>query len=102
MTAALIWAALKPWLKSFNVWLVLAIAGMGVVIWIGNGKLRERNAEAASSKAVATNATATVKAATATATAERAATDATPLPADKQAILDLCRKSASCRERGQK
>jgi hypothetical protein len=26
----------------------------------------------------------------------------TPLPADKAAILELCRRSASCRERGQR
>jgi hypothetical protein len=46
--------------------------------------------------------TATVASATETAAAERTAEEATPLPADKQAIVDLCRKSASCRERSQK
>jgi hypothetical protein len=37
-----------------------------------------------------------------TAQAEREATEATPLPADKQAIIELCRKSASCRDRGKR
>lgn len=43
---------------------------------------------------------ATVAAATATAAAEREAIDLTPLPASKAAIVELCRKRASCRERG--
>ena len=41
-----------------------------------------------------------VVAATETAKAANAAEASTPLPADKQAVFDLCRKSASCRERG--
>lgn len=45
-------------------------------------------------------ATATLEAATKTAAAERAAEAETPLPADKAAIIALCRRSASCRERG--
>jgi hypothetical protein len=40
-----------------------------------------------------------VSSANQTAAAERQATEATPLPADKAAIVELCRKSASCRER---
>lgn len=44
--------------------------------------------------------TATVESATKTAAAERAATDETPLPADKAAIIALCKRSASCKERG--
>lgn len=43
---------------------------------------------------------ATVAAATATAAAEREAIDLTPLPESKAAIMDLCRRSASCREKG--
>ena len=41
-----------------------------------------------------------VEAATKTAAAEREAFDTTPLPANKPAIVDLCKRSASCRERG--
>jgi transposase-like protein len=42
----------------------------------------------------------TVAAATETATAEREAEEATPLPADRSAVNELCKKRASCRERG--
>lgn len=41
----------------------------------------------------------TVEAATKTAAAERAAEEATPLVRDQAAIDELCRRSASCRER---
>lgn len=41
-----------------------------------------------------------VAAATETADALRAAEAATPLPADKAAIVALCKKRPSCRERG--
>lgn len=44
--------------------------------------------------------TATVAAATETANAERQAFDTTPLPPSKAAIVDLCKRSASCREKG--
>jgi Sec-independent protein translocase protein TatA len=99
---ALIWAAAKPWLKSLNVWLLVAIAGLIVVIWVGHGKLQERKAQLAKAEGQAQTATATVASATETAKAERQAEAETTLPADKQAILDLCRRSASCRERGQR
>lgn len=44
-------------------------------------------------------ATAALEAATKTADAERAAEAETPLPADKAAVIALCKRSASCRER---
>lgn len=43
--------------------------------------------------------TAALEAAAETAAAERAAEAETPLPADKLAIIALCKRSASCRER---
>lgn len=49
--------------------------------------------EAAASKS-------TVVAATETARAEREAAEATPIPADKSAVTELCKRRASCRERG--
>lgn len=97
---ALIWAAVKPWLKSLNMWLVLAIVGLSATIYIGAGRLRALKADVAKHEAVATHATGTVAAAVETAKAEREAEAETPLPADKAAILDLCKRSASCRERG--
>jgi hypothetical protein len=83
-------------------WLVLLVAALVGVIYFGNTKLQERKAAAAKSEAVASHATGTVAAAVETAKAGRKAEDDTPLPADKKAIFDLCSKSASCRERGQK
>jgi hypothetical protein len=100
MTATLVWAAVKPWLKSLNLWLMLVIAGLGVTIWIGRGILHERKAALEAAKAEAKTSTATVAAAVETAKAAREAEEATPLPADMAAIVELCRKSASCRERG--
>jgi predicted negative regulator of RcsB-dependent stress response len=95
-------ARLKTWAKSPNVWLLVVIAGMGAVIYFGNQRLQERKAAAAKSEAIATGATDTVKAAVETAKAAQEAEASTPLPADKAAIIELCRKSASCRERGQR
>jgi hypothetical protein len=96
------WAAVKPWLKSLNLWLVLVIAGLVAVIWVGRVKLEERKAEAARSNAFAAQSTGTMAAAVANVTAANEAEASTPLPADKAAVLALCAKSASCRERGQR
>jgi hypothetical protein len=102
MTAALIWAAVKPWLKSANLWMLLLIAGMGVVIYVGHGRLKASRAAEAGAKVIATTATTTLRAANDIAKAAHEAEASTPLPADKAAILELCRRSASCRERGQR
>lgn len=101
MTALVIlWRAVAPWLKSPNLWLLVVLIALCGVIWIGNGKLQERKAAAARSDAVATHSTETVKAAVETARIAHEVEASTPLPADKAAILELCRRSASCRERG--
>jgi hypothetical protein len=96
---AIIWAAVKPWLKSLNLWLMLAIVCLCVTIWIGRGILHERKAALEAAKAEAKTSTVTVAAAVETAKAAHQAEADTPLPADKAAIMELCRKSASCRER---
>lgn len=49
--------------------------------------------EAAASKS-------TVVAATETAKIEREVEESTPLPADRSAVIELCKRRASCRERG--
>jgi hypothetical protein len=100
MTAAIIWAAVKPWVKSPNAWLLLVIAGMGVVIWLNHSKVKQLTADKARSEAVATSATTTLKAAVDTANEERKALDDTPLTAERAAIIAACKHEASCRERG--
>lgn len=99
MTAAIVWAAIRPWLKSLNLWMLVVIAGMGAVIYIGNGKLQERKAAEAAAKVVAGTAVATVTAAAQTATATRQAEAETPADADREYFKRLCGQSASCRSR---
>jgi len=98
----LIWAAVKPWLKSLNLWALVALVGLCVAIYWGSIIRDQRKQAREKAAAEAASAAATVQAATATAKAAQAAEASTPLPADKAAIIDLCRKSASCRERGLK
>lgn len=87
-----------------STWLIGALA-LGLVATWGTMKIKHQ-AEVAASYEKGVNAgkaeasTATVAAATKTAEAEREATDSTPLPADKAAIIALCKQRASCRERG--
>lgn len=84
-------------------WLV----GAGVVcvgLFFGAVTIRH-NAEVAGARnegvAIGTgkSSTAALEAVAKTAEAERAAEAETPLPADRAAIIALCKRSASCRER---
>ena len=86
----LIWMAVLGW--------IVAAGGYGTM-----KVLEASRVQAAYDKGVTAGrgsaSTATVAAATETAAAEREAIETTPLPADKAAIMDLCKRSASCRER---
>jgi predicted negative regulator of RcsB-dependent stress response len=92
----LIWAAIRPWLKSPNAWLVLVMVGMGVAIYIGHSKIKRLQAEKARSDAVATSATSQVVATKQAADDYREAEASTPLDADREYFKALCGKSASC------
>jgi hypothetical protein len=87
-----------------SMWLGGAVAGCLALFAAGvTIKHRTQLADAVETgKAIGTGeaSTAAVTAATETATALREAEAETPLPVDKQAILDLCKRRASCRERG--
>jgi hypothetical protein len=93
-------AAIKEWMKSANLWLLLLIGALCIVIYIGNGKLQERKAAAARAEGIATTATATVSSATETVREERKAMEDTPISADKAQIIEWCKREASCRSRG--
>jgi len=89
------------WLNATkNLWLL----GLGVLLLTGafaaykNHEAKKIAAAVASTKAEIS--AGAVEAATRTAAAEREAFDTTPLPASKPAIVELCKRSASCRERG--
>jgi threonine/homoserine efflux transporter RhtA len=91
------------WLNATkNLWLIGAAIALGAG-FVAAYKVHEAKKIAAAVEATkATISAGAVEAATKTVAAAQQAEAATPLPADKQAILDLCRKSASCRERGLK
>jgi hypothetical protein len=85
-------------------WL-LGISLMALPVTYGVTKLNgQREAKAAyeqgKSAGLGAASTATLAGATKTAEAERAAEAETPLPADRAAVIALCKRSASCRERG--
>jgi hypothetical protein len=95
--------AVFAWLNATkNAWLfVVIILGAGGVWFINSSQKNaafQKGVEAGKGAA----STAAVAAATETSEAQRTAEAETPLPADKLAIIELCRRSASCRERGQK
>ena len=82
-----------------NIWLVVAFIGF---LGVGYGayknhqtKLIAAAVEGAKAKISAEALVAVEK----TVEAEREAFDTTPLPPSKPAIVDLCKRSASCRER---
>lgn len=86
------------------IWLCMVL-GLALPATYGTMKVLEASrVQAAYDKGVAAGrssaSTATVAAATATAAAEREATETTPLPANRAEILDLCKRSTSCREKG--
>jgi hypothetical protein len=88
------------WLNATkNIWLLAVVIGFGGVTVAAyknhQAKLIAAAVEATKAKASADTLAAVEK----TAEAEREAIDLTPLPPDKSSILDLCKRSASCRER---
>jgi hypothetical protein len=88
-----------PWIAGKNIWLLAAAIAFGGVTYAAyqnhKAKMIAAAVEATKAKASADALAAVEK----TAEAEREAIDLTPLPPDKSAILDLCKRSASCRER---
>ena len=89
-----------PWVKSINVWALVAILACVAVIFAGYERIDARKRQANEASARGTVAAEAVKAAIETAAAERKAVEDTPLPADKAAVIELCKRRASCRERG--
>ena len=87
----LVWIAAAGW---------LAAAGVGTV---QEFRVRSQCSAAYAEGKTAgrgEGAAATLAEAKKTADAEREAAENTPLPADKQAIRDLCKRKSSCREKG--
>jgi uncharacterized membrane protein YebE (DUF533 family) len=92
--------AALSWLNATkNVWLIAIVIGFGGVTYAAykNHQAKQIAAAVEATKAkISADALASVEK---TAEAEREAIDLTPLPPDKSAIMDLCKRSASCRER---
>ena len=88
------------WLNATkNLWMVgLILVGSAGLFAAYKNYEAKRIAAAVEATKAAISAGA-VAAATKTAEAANAAEASTPLPADKQAVLALCQRSASCRER---
>jgi dihydrodipicolinate synthase/N-acetylneuraminate lyase len=93
--------AILSWLNATkNLWLigVIVVGSAGLFAAYKSHEAKEiATAVEATKAAISAGA---VEAATKTAAAEREAFETTPLPANKPAIVDLCKRSASCRERG--
>jgi hypothetical protein len=87
------------WLKSLNVYALVALIGLGGVIYAGYKRHEARKIAAAVEATKATISAGALEAATKTAAAEREAIEATPLPESKAAVIALCKQRASCRER---
>ena len=89
------------WLNATkNLWLIGAIiAGCAGFFMVHKVHEAKKIAAAVASTKAEISAGA-LDAATKTAAAEREAFDTTPLPATKPEIVALCKRSASCRERG--
>lgn len=89
------------WLNATkNVWLAVAIVGLCAGLFTAYRDHEDKKIAAATEATKATISAGAVEAAMKTAAAEREALDTTPLPASKPEILALCKRSASCRERG--
>jgi predicted membrane-bound mannosyltransferase len=82
-----------------NVYAVVGLVILAGTVVTGYKMHEARKIAAAVEAAKAAISAGAVEAVTKTAAAEREATDNTPLPADKQAIVELCKRSASCKER---
>lgn len=88
-----------PWITGKNIWLLAAIIAFGGVTYAAykNHQAKQIAAAVEATKArISADALASVEK---TAEAEREAIEITPLPRDKSAIMELCKRSASCRER---
>lgn len=92
--------AALSWLNATkNIWLLVAIIGFGGAAFAA---YKNHEAKKIAAAVEATKAKVSAEALVAvekTAEAEREAFDTTPLPPSKPAIVDLCKRSASCRER---
>lgn len=93
--------AALSWLNATkNAWLVVVILLGAGGVWFVNSSQKnavfQKGVEAGRGAA----STETVAAAVKTVEAERKAEAETPLPANKQEIIERCKRSASCRERG--
>ncbi len=89
-----------------TMWLYAGLAGCVGLFLAGNAIKHRAALEAATGTGVAVGvaktATEAVKSATETATIERQVeADTPPIPDDRAAKIALCKKRASCRERGQ-
>lgn len=89
------------WLNATkNLWLIGAIIVGSAGLFAAYKNHEAKKIAAAVETTKATISAGAVEAVTKTAAAEREAFDTTPLPASNAAIVDLCKRSASCRERG--
>ena len=88
-----------PWIAGKNIWLLAATIAFGGVTYATYKNHQAKQIAAAVEATQAKTSAAALAAVEKTAEAEREAIDLTPLPRDKSAIIDLCKRSASCRER---
>lgn len=88
-----------PWIIGKNLYAAIAVVAVVAAVVVGY-KIHEAKKIAAAVEATKARISADALAAVEkTAEAEREAIEITPLPRDKSAIVELCKRSASCRER---
>lgn len=96
-------AALSWFNATKNAWLAIAIVLGAGGVWFANVSIKNQR-QAAYEKGVDAGkgaaSTATVVEALKTIDAGHKAEAETPLPSDKNDIIERCKRSASCRERG--
>lgn len=92
MTSPLLWLAISGW---------LAVGGTYVFEELRRGWDYKAALAEGRASGLAAASSAGVESANQTLTIIREAEAAMPVPADKAAIIALCKRSASCRERGQ-